>query len=81
MDYYPTEKWMDSAACSEVGSDVMFPTDGHGLVVSKAICERCPVRVPCLEYALDHHIAWGTWGGAGENERRRIRRRRRKVSA
>ncbi|HEX3334789.1 MAG TPA: WhiB family transcriptional regulator, partial [Acidimicrobiales bacterium] len=29
------------------------------------------------EYALEHHIDHGVWGGASERERRRILRRRR----
>ena len=39
--------------------------------------KTCPVTEPCLEYALEHRIDHGVWGGASERERRRILKRRR----
>jgi WhiB family redox-sensing transcriptional regulator len=36
----------------------------------------CPVKVPCLEYALENRIDHGVWGGTSERERRRILRAR-----
>jgi WhiB family redox-sensing transcriptional regulator len=48
-----------------------------GVLVAQRICAECPVSEPCLEYALEHHIDHGVWGGASERERRRILRRRR----
>lgn len=41
-----------------------------------AICDKCPVKVPCLEFALDNHERWGVWGGKAWYERRRILKRR-----
>lgn len=35
---------------------------------------RCPVREPCLIWALDRGVAFGIWGGAMEDERRAMRR-------
>ncbi|CAM5664246.1 Transcriptional regulator WhiB [Streptomyces glaucescens] len=37
---------------------------------------RCPVREPCLEFALDTGQTLGVWGGTGEAERRALQRRR-----
>ena len=34
------------------------------------MCARCPVRQPCLEYALSNRIVSGIWGGLTERERR-----------
>ena len=48
-----------------------------GVLVAQRICAECPVAEACLEYALEHHIDHGVWGGASERERRRILRRRR----
>ena len=42
------------------------------------MCEVCPVRVDCLEYALANRLDYGVWGGTSERERQRILRERRK---
>lgn len=44
--------------------------------VAKALCARCPVRVPCLEFALDTRETHGIWGGSNEMERRAMLRER-----
>lgn len=43
---------------------------------AKAVCQRCPVRGPCLDYALRNSIRYGIWGGLNQEERARERRRR-----
>ena len=63
--------------CRSVDPGVFFPSDGVGVDVARRICQGCPVREPCLEYALEHRIDHGVWGGASERERRRIARQRR----
>lgn len=42
-----------------------------------AICEVCPVKAPCLQYALDAKEPAGIFGGLTEPERRALMRRRR----
>jgi WhiB family transcriptional regulator, redox-sensing transcriptional regulator len=37
---------------------------------AKEICRTCPVRQPCLEYALRIRETHGIWGGLNEVERR-----------
>jgi WhiB family redox-sensing transcriptional regulator len=61
--------WMERGACAGMGTTEFFPT-----VRSKApqICHRCPVRPDCLEYALDHRIIDGAWGGVSERDRRKM---------
>lgn len=75
----PRPRWQDQALCEQRGlpMDVMFPSDPHGVKVAKQVCGDCPVRAACLEYALEHNEEFGVWGGTSENERRRIRTRRR----
>jgi len=72
---------MSRAKCREVHPSVFFPSDGIGVEVAQQVCEGCPVRAPCLEYALENRIDHGVWGGASERERRRIARRRRTSAA
>jgi WhiB family redox-sensing transcriptional regulator len=69
--------WMANGKCRGMSPGVFFPSDGVGVEVARRICAECPVREPCLEYALFHRIDNGVWGGASERERRRIARRRR----
>jgi len=69
--------WMAGGNCRDEAPAVFFPSDGVGVEVARRICATCPVKDPCLEYALRNGIDHGVWGGASERERRRIARRRR----
>jgi WhiB family transcriptional regulator, redox-sensing transcriptional regulator len=71
--------WMARANCRDVPPETMFPSDGAGVEIALRICADCPVREPCLEYALGNRIDHGVWGGASERERRRIAQRRRRA--
>lgn len=46
---------------------------------AKLICSRCPVREPCLAYALRIREPHGVWGGCNEMERRALLRQRAQV--
>lgn len=74
-------EWADRALCKDSGHpDAWFPEKaGPGDIVSttfaKAICRRCPVRNPCLQYALRHESGvyrWGVYGGLSPEERRKL---------
>ena len=69
--------WMAAGKCREEQASMFFPSDGVGVEVARRICADCPVKSPCLEYALRNRIDHGVWGGASERERRRIARQRR----
>ena len=69
--------WMQQGKCRELAPETFFPSDGVGVEIARRICADCPVKGPCLEYALYNRIEHGVWGGASERERRRIARRRR----
>jgi WhiB family redox-sensing transcriptional regulator len=45
---------------------------------AKAVCESCPVRHECLDYALRNSVRYGIFGGLGEEERALERRRRKR---
>jgi len=70
-------EWMADGNCRSERPGMFFPSDGVGVEVARRICATCPVKEPCLEYALRNGIDHGVWGGASERERRRIARRRR----
>lgn len=73
--------WMVQGRCRELPPEVFFPSDGVGVEVARRYCAECPVKAPCLEYALENHIEHGVWGGCSERERRRIARTRRGLPA
>ena len=76
--------WRESAACRFLETDLFFPIGKTGLAVAevqraKAVCASCPVRPPCLTFALDTHQGYGIWSGCDEDERRGMLRQRRKA--
>lgn len=75
------DSWSARAACHGLDPRIFFPGDDDEAGPAKAICDRCPVREPCLEYALGEREREGVWGGCTERERRRIIRRRRRAAS
>ena len=69
--------WMANGNCRVEPPSTFFPSDGTGVIVAQRICEDCPVKAPCLEYALRNRIEHGVWGGASERQRRRLLKKRR----
>ena len=73
--------WMSVGNCAERPPSLFFPSDGVGVEVARRVCDGCPVRTECLEYALVNRIDHGVWGGTSERERRRILKARAKELA
>lgn len=70
-------EWQLKAACRAPGTpDVFFPGRGEYVETreAKRICSGCPVRLECLQFALEKGIRFGIWGGVTELGRRRLRR-------
>ena len=74
----PNLTWRTHAACRGLEPEVFYPVTEEQTEEAKAICRACPVREPCLDYALSNRERDGVWGGATERERRRMIRQRRK---
>ena len=60
----------ERAACRGTDLDLFYPERGEPADPARQVCARCPVRQPCLEYALSNRITSGIWGGLTERERR-----------
>jgi WhiB family redox-sensing transcriptional regulator len=68
--------WWQAACCRGVDTDTFFPLPGDQVGIRQAlrICESCPVRVPCRQYALGRRERYGIWGGLTEETREMIMR-------
>lgn len=73
----PAELFVGEAqgACRGVNWMTFFPLRGEPTEPAKAICAGCPVREPCLEWAIPNEKV-GIWGGSSERTRRSLRRLR-----
>lgn len=70
---------LDGALCAHDDPDAWFPgrhSTKADVEAVKAVCDACPARRGCLEWAMETHEPEGIWGGLDEDERRRLRRAR-----
>lgn len=83
-------EWQEGAACSGTETDLFFGGEHESPrrrasreARVRAVCASCPVRLKCLQFALDHRIRYGVWGGMDEAERAAmlLRLRRRQAAA
>ncbi|MDH2430838.1 WhiB family transcriptional regulator [Sphaerisporangium sp. TRM90804] len=71
----PARSWPRRAACRGEDPELFFPISAKGPghaqhERAKAVCRRCPVRKPCLDFALRTREEHGIWGGTDPEERR-----------
>lgn len=69
-------EWMGKGNCAGTDWRLFFPERGETPNPARACCSGCPVKAPCLEYALVNNEKYGIWGGKTESERRKIKRQR-----
>lgn len=50
-------------------------TPEESIVAAKALCDECPLKVECLQVALQTKRNVGIWGGLTPEERKALRRR------
>jgi WhiB family redox-sensing transcriptional regulator len=72
--------WRVDAVCKDTDPELFFPvgTTGQALLQidrAKQVCCECPVKIECLDFAIETNQDSGIWGGTSEDERRDIRRR------
>ncbi len=79
----PPPVWRAAAACRSADAVHFFapPLERREARLerersARALCRTCPVREPCLEYALRVQEPHGIWGGCTAGERRRLLRQR-----
>jgi WhiB family redox-sensing transcriptional regulator len=75
--------WISQGRCINEDPDLFFPVGTTRPALeqatrAKSVCAQCPVRTDCLSWALETCQDAGVWGGLDEEERREIRRARRR---
>ena len=75
--------WVERARCKDEDPELFFPVGTTGsaaaqISMAKAVCRGCNVRRDCLEWAMVTGQEAGVWGGLSEDERRALRRARRR---
>jgi WhiB family redox-sensing transcriptional regulator len=78
--------WIERARCIDEDPELFFPIGSAPPAEEQTaraieVCRSCDVRAECLAWALDTCQDAGVWGGLGEEERREIRRARRRAAA
>ena len=68
------EPWLLEALCvaADIDPDWFHPgkrTRPRDVLAALALCEHCPVRGACLQYALEYDDLWGIWGGTSPEQR------------
>lgn len=48
----------------------------HDYAKARAVCGRCPLLVPCAQWAADSNQRYGFWGGLGPEQVSALRQRR-----
>lgn len=68
--------WYDDAVCSQTDPESFYPYMGvkgvNHIQTAKRVCSGCPVRLQCLQHALDEDEQYGIWGGMTRYERKRL---------
>lgn len=62
-----------AAACRGTNTRVFYPPSGPS-PTAVAICQRCPIRAACLDWAMRRE-EYGIWGGLSAKERQSLKRR------
>ena len=76
-------EWVHRALCKDEDPELFFPLGTTGTstlqtAMAKSGCALCDVRPECLEWALATGQDSGVWGGLSEEERRALKRARRR---
>jgi WhiB family redox-sensing transcriptional regulator len=72
------DSWTSLASCRGTESSAFFARSLPEAREAIRVCERCPVRQQCLDYAVDNDMDLGVWGGLTERQRRTYVRRNRR---
>ena len=75
---YVGQPWRREASCKDKDPDIFFPGQSESNHRAIAICSDCPVRIDCLEYAIETKESFGIWGGLLPQDRAYVREQMKK---
>lgn len=79
LAYEADRSWMADALCHNADPEAWYPNSGMPSAWVLAVCNRCPVREQCADYADTIHERHGVWGGLTVEQRNRRARARQAV--
>lgn len=62
--------WIDNVACKPDEHKLFFSELPSKVAKAKAICNTCPSKVSCLDFALRNQEEFGIFGGLTPKERK-----------
>jgi WhiB family redox-sensing transcriptional regulator len=65
--------WRKNSRCFGSDPETFYPSKGGNVAKAKLTCFGCPVRKRCHEFAMEHHMRYGIFGGFSEPDRKQIR--------
>lgn len=66
-------EWWDQSSCRTVDHGIdFFSGKMKDVSDAKKLCQGCPVRETCLQFALDNEIAFFVFGGLTPDERKAL---------
>jgi hypothetical protein len=74
----PRVEWLSQAACAGMDQRAFFANGCHSreqVRAAQKVCDSCPVRAQCADYAVQIGEKWGVWGGMSQKELRQKRHR------
>lgn len=75
---YKALDWQKDGICNTVDPDLFFSEDPGGTKRAAQVCQGCPVRQQCLDWAIESNQNHGIAGGLGARARASERTRRNK---
>jgi WhiB family redox-sensing transcriptional regulator len=63
----------EEAACVSSDTELFFSMDPVHTKMALAICDACPIRIQCLNFAVSSKIEYGVYGGWTAENRKRIK--------
>lgn len=64
--------WIDNVVCTPADEHIMFSELRSKVARAKAICDSCPSKSKCLDFALTENIEFGIFGGTTPDERKAL---------
>lgn len=66
MTFMERPDWHQHAACRGMNPNLFFPGRGEPITNARHVCNGCPVKQQCLDFAITNGETIGIFGGTSE---------------